>query len=88
MGGGDTKKTIYIYIGGTCLKGGLGEFADLRDGTWQKRAMHFMQIISSHQAEFSYPAFFELVWLTLAPIDIYITYRSNIYMTSLNTRSN
>ena len=60
-GEGHKKNNIYIYIGGTCLKGGLGEFADLRDGTWQKRAMHFMQIISSHQAEFSYPAFFELV---------------------------
>ena len=48
-------------MGGTCLKGGLGEFADLTDGAWQKRAMHFMQIISSHQAEFSYPAFYELV---------------------------
>ena len=34
--------------------------------------LHFMWIISSHQAEFSYPAFFELVWLTLAPINIAI----------------
>ena len=58
-GGGHTKNNI--YIGGTCLKGGLGEFADLRERVWQKRAMHFMQIISSHQAEFSYLAFFELV---------------------------
>ena len=58
-GGGHTKNNI--YIGGTCLKGGLGEFADLRERVWQKRALHFMQIISSHQAEFSYLAFFELV---------------------------
>ena len=40
---------------------GLGQFADLREGAWQKRAMHFMLIISSHQAELSYHAFFELV---------------------------
>ena len=53
---------IYIYKqGGNWLKGGLGKFADLREGAWQKRAMHFMQIISSHQAEFSYPTFFILV---------------------------
>ena len=32
--------------------------------------LHFMWIISSHQAEFSYLAFFELVRLTLAPINI------------------
>ena len=50
--------------------------------------LHFMWIISSHQAEFSYPAFFELVWLTLAPINIYIIYRSNIYMTPAYLRSN
>ena len=34
------------------------------------KILHFMWITSSHQAEFSYPAFFELVWLTLAPINI------------------
>ena len=60
-GGGGGNKKKKIKKGGTCLKGGLGEFADLRERVWQKRAMHFMQIISSHQAEFSYLAFFELV---------------------------
>ena len=46
----------------------------------KKRAMHFMYINSSHQVGFCYPAFFELVWLTLAPLNIYIICRSNIYM--------
>ena len=41
-GGGGSHKKQYMYIGGTCLKGGLGQFADLREGAWQKRAMHFM----------------------------------------------
>ena len=31
--------------------------------------LHFMWIIRYHQAEFSYPVFFELVRLTLAPIN-------------------
>ena len=30
-------------------------------GLVEKRAMHFMQIISSHQVGFCYPVFFELV---------------------------
>ena len=47
---------------GIAYKKGLGQFADLRQGAWKKkRAMRSMKIISSHQAEFSYPAFFELV---------------------------
>ena len=36
-----------------------------------------VKIISSHQAEFSYPAFFKLVWLTSATI-----YTLTIYTTS------
>ena len=35
--------------------------------------LHFMWIISSHQAEFSYLAFFELVWLTLAHLTSNLT---------------
>ena len=34
-----------------------------------------INVISSHQAEFSYPAFYKLVWLTSAQI-----YALNIYM--------
>ena len=70
---------------------GKSIFADLKVGGGggrdlaKKRAMYFIyiQIISYHQAEFSYPAFFELVWLTLAPIihNIYIKHihDANIY---------
>ena len=32
------------------------------------------------KTDFSYPAFFKLLWLTLAPKNIYIIYRSSIYM--------
>ena len=57
-------------------------------GLAKKRAMHFMYIISSHEAEFSQAVFFELVCLTLAAINIYRIYRSNIYMTPIYARSN
>ena len=42
--------------------------------------VNYIQTISSHQTDFSYPAFFKLLWLTLAPKNIYIIYRSSIYM--------
>ena len=48
----------------------------------------WIKIISSHQTEFSYPAFFELVRLTKTPISIYIIYRSNTYITPISTRNN
>ena len=43
---------------------------------------------SYYQVQFSYTLFFELVWLTLAPINTYITERSNFYMAPIYTRSN
>ena len=63
-------------------------------GFWQKSYPFSYAFLLHHEVlkvVFSYPAFFELVWLTLAPINIYIIYRSNIYMAPIyiyNTRSN
>ena len=41
--------------------GGLGQFADLREGGLAKKKGNALYIISSHQTEFSYTTFFELV---------------------------
>ena len=61
-GGVGVHKKKSNILRGIAYKKGLGQFADLRQGAWKKkRAMRSMKIISSHQAEFSYPAFFELV---------------------------
>ena len=60
QGGGGSQETN--IQGGIIQKRGLGQFVDLREGGLaKKRAMHFIQIISSKQAEFLYPVFFELV---------------------------
>ena len=42
--------------------------------------VNYIQTISSNQTDFSYPASFKLARLTLAPKNIYIIYRSSIYM--------
>ena len=61
--GGFMKKLMYRE---NCLKrGGGGQFADLRGGGLAKKEGNALyvkiQIISSYQAEFSYPALFEVV---------------------------
>ena len=59
-GEGEAQKTI--YRGELPKKGGLGQFADLREGAWQKRGRCTLsRFIDSHQPAFFYPVFFELV---------------------------
>ena len=66
--GGFMKKLMYRE---NCLKSGGGGGGGLAKK--EGNALYVkIQIIDSYQAEFSYPALFEVVWLTLAPINIHI----------------
>ena len=56
-----SQKNQYRATGELHKKGAWAVCRYMGGGLVKKRAMHFMYIISSHRAEFSYPAFFELV---------------------------